>query len=343
MAKRTQKTPAKVGDGIGLEDRLKSVVDQFNKMNKESEIKMVTDDYDYNIPSLSFGSLAVDIASGIGGMPQGRIIEIFGNPSGGKTTLTLHAIAATQKAGGIAAFVDAEMALDLGYAKTLGVDTEKLLITQPNSGEEALDAVETLSGLLGYGDIIVIDSVAALTPKKEIEGDMGDQFMGLHARLMSQACRKLVSVSGKSGVTIVFINQIRNKIGVVYGSNETVTGGQALSFYSSQRVEVKRTSSIKNTSGDVIGNAVRVKFVKNKVAPPLREANSIIYFGNGFSVTWEIFNMAVNLGLIEKSGSWYSYNGESIGQGDANASTFLDEDLEVREALVDKIKEVYFK
>lgn len=318
--------------------RIEDIVEKFNKVNKDAEIILVGGEYDCNIPSLSFGSLAVDKASGIWGMPQGRIIEIYGSPSGGKTTLTLHAIAATQKAGGIAAFVDAEMALDLGYAKALGVDIESLLISQPGSGEEALDAVETLAGLLKGGDIIVIDSVAALTPQKEIDGDMGDQHMGLQARLMSQGCRKLVSVAGKSGVTVVFINQIRNKIGVMFGSPETTTGGKALEFYASQRVEVKKTGSVKKGE-DVIGANVRVKFTKNKVAPPFREANSVIYFGHGFSKGWEIMDMALSLGLIDKSGSWYSYNGTNIGQGEEKTVEFLESNPEIYALIEQKVRE----
>jgi recombination protein RecA len=276
------------------------------------------------IPS---GSVALDIALGIGGYPRGRIIEIFGPESSGKTTLTLHAIAEVQKAGGIAAFIDAEHALDVSYAKKLGVHTEELLVSQPDHGEQALEIADTLVRS-GAVDIIVIDSVAALVPKAEIEGEMGDQHVGLQARLMSQALRKLTATVHKSNCTLFFINQIRMKIGVMFGSPETTTGGNALKFYASQRLDIRRVGTIK--AGDqAIGNRVRVKVVKNKLAPPFVECEFDVLFGRGISRSGDILDLGAEMGIIEKSGAWYSCQGERIGQGRDNARAYLEQHPEM--------------
>lgn len=280
-----------------------------------------------NIPVTSSGSLALDIALGVGGYPKGRIIEIFGPESSGKTTLTLHAIAETQKAGGIAAFIDAEHALDVGYARKLGVNTDELLISQPDHGEQALEIADTLvrSGAI---DMIVIDSVAALVPKAEIEGEMGDSHMGLQARLMSQALRKLTATVHKSNTTLVFINQIRMKIGVMFGSPETTTGGNALKFYATQRVDIRRIATLKSGE-DSIGARTKVKVVKNKVAAPFATCEFDIYFGKGISRSGDVVDLGAERNIIEKSGAWYSYQGERIGQGRDNARNYLEEHPEL--------------
>ena len=277
-----------------------------------------------NIETIPTGSLSLDIALGLGGIPKGRIIEIYGPESSGKTTVTLHMIAEVQKRGGIAGFIDAEHALDPVYAKNIGVDIDNLYISQPDSGEQALEIAETMvrSGAI---DIVVIDSVAALVPKAEIDGDMGDSHVGLHARLMSQALRKLTAVISKSNCAVVFINQLREKVGVMFGNPETTTGGRALKFYSSVRMDVRRIESLKQ-SGEVIGNRVRAKVVKNKVAPPFREAEFDIIFGEGISAVGDILDQAVEFKIIEKSGAWYSYNGEKIGQGRENAKNYIKND-----------------
>jgi recombination protein RecA len=285
------------------------------------------------------GSLCLDIATGIGGYPRGRVIEIFGPESSGKTTLALNAIAQAQISGGAAAFIDAEHALDIAYAQKLGVKAEDLLISQPDTGEQALEVSETLvrSGAL---DVIVIDSVAALVPKAEIDGDMGDSLPGLQARLMSQALRKLTAAISKSLTTVIFINQIRIKIGVMFGNPETTTGGTALKFYSSMRLDIRRIENIKENQ-ETVGGRVRVKVVKNKVAPPFKQAEFDIYFNEGISRVGEIVDLGVEKGIIEKSGAWYSYGGNRIGQGRENAKSFLKNNIEVSNELENKIIELY--
>ena len=280
-----------------------------------------------DVPAISTGSLSLDIALGTFGVPRGRVIEIYGPESGGKTTLALHIVAEAQKKNGIAAFIDAEHALDVTYAKKIGVNTDDLLISQPDSGEQALEIAETLvrSGAL---DVLVVDSVAALVPKAEIEGDMGDSHMGLQARLMSQALRKLTGIISKSNCCVIFINQIRMKIGVMFGNPETTTGGNALKFYSSQRLDIRKMTSIKNGQ-DVIGFRTKVKVVKNKMAPPFREAEFDIIFGEGISREGDVLDLAAGNGIIEKSGAWYSYKGDRIGQGRDNSRVFLKENPEV--------------
>lgn len=276
-----------------------------------------------DVEAVSTGSLGLDVALGVGGYPRGRIIEIYGPEASGKTTLTLHAIAAVQKAGGTAAFVDAEHALDPKYARALGVNMDDVVLSQPESGEQALDIVETLVSSGGF-DIVIVDSVAALVPQAEINGDMGDSHVGLQARLMSQALRKLTAIVAKSNTILVFINQIRMKIGVMYGSPETTTGGNALKFYASLRLEVKRVGTIK-TGDEAVGNRTRVKVVKNKVAPPFREVEFDILFGKGISYMADLVELGVTYGLIDKAGAWYSYQGERIGQGAQNVVNYLNE------------------
>lgn len=291
-----------------------------------------------SIDSISTGSLGLDIALGIGGVPKGRIIEIYGPESSGKTTLTLHIVAECQKQGGVCAFVDAEHALDVKYAANLGVDTENLYVSQPDFGEQALDIVETLARS-GAVDLIIVDSVAALTPKTEIEGDMGDTHVGLQARLMSQALRKLAGVVHKMGTTVVFINQIRMKIGMVgYGSPETTTGGNALKFYSSVRLDVRRIATLKQNDQS-IGNRVRVKVAKNKVAPPFKQAEFDIMFGEGISKTGEIIDYGVKLDIIDKSGAWFSYKADKLGQGRENARNFLLQNPEISKEIENQILE----
>ena len=290
------------------------------------------------IDAIGTGSIGLDIALGIGGIPRGRIIEIYGPESSGKTTLTLHLIAECQKNGGVCAFVDAEHALDVKYAKNLGIDTDNLYISQPDVGEQALDIVETLARS-GAVDLIIVDSVAALTPKSEIEGDMGDQHVGLQARLMSQALRKLTGVVHKMGTTVVFINQIRMKIGAMgYGTPETTTGGNALKFYASVRLDVRKVATLKQ-SEEPIGNRVKVKVVKNKVAPPFRVTEFDIMFGEGISKEGEIIDYGVKLDIIDKSGAWFSYESTKLGQGRENAKAFLKENLNVADEITAKIRE----
>ncbi len=290
------------------------------------------------VQAISSGSLTLNIATGIGGYPRGRVIEIYGPESSGKTTLALHAIAEAQKAGGVAAFIDAEHALDVNYAGKLGVKTEDLLVSQPDTGEQALEVTEALVRS-GAVDIVVIDSVAALVPKAEIEGEMGDSLPGLQARLMSQALRKLTAAISKSMTTVMFINQIRMKIGVMFGSPETTTGGNALKFYSSMRLDIRRIDNIKENQ-ETIGGRVRVKVVKNKVAPPFKQAEFDIYFNEGVSRVGELVDLGVENGTIEKSGSWYSYNSNRIGQGRENAKEFLKNNPEIADAVQQKIIEL---
>ncbi|WP_018525248.1 recombinase RecA [Alkalispirochaeta alkalica] len=293
------------------------------------------------IATIPSGSIILDEALGLGGYPRGRILEIYGPESSGKTTLALHAIAEAQKAGGVAAFIDAEHALDPVYAKNLGVDTEALWVSQPDNGEQALEIAEALVRSKAV-DIIVVDSVAALTPKAEIEGDMGDSHVGLQARLMSQALRKLTGIISKSSTVLIFINQIRMKIGVMFGNPETTTGGNALKFYSSLRLEVRRIETISKGSDDAIGNRVRVKVVKNKVAPPFRKVEMEIIFGKGISATASLLDAALKYDLVQKSGSWYSCGDDRIGQGRENAKQFLDENPDVAGDLEKKLRAIMF-
>ncbi len=291
------------------------------------------------VETIPTGSLSLDIALGLGGIPRGRIVEIYGPESSGKTTVTLHMIAEVQRQGGIAGFIDAEHALDPVYAKNIGVDIDNLYISQPDSGEQALEITETMvrSGAI---DIVVVDSVAALVPKAEIDGDMGDSHVGLQARLMSQALRKLTAVISKSNCTVVFINQLREKVGVMFGNPETTTGGRALKFYSSVRLDVRRIEAIKQ-SGEVLGNRPRVKVVKNKVAPPFREAEFDIMFGKGISRSGDILDLAASCDVVNKSGAWYNYEGNKIGQGRENTKAWLEQNPEVMEEIGRKVREHY--
>ncbi|PIE61377.1 MAG: recombinase RecA [Desulfobacterales bacterium] len=284
-----------------------------------------------SVPVIRTGSLALDKALGVGGFPRGRVIEIYGPESSGKTTLALHAVAQAQKTGGIAAFIDAEHALDVAYAKRLGVDCDELLVSQPDTGEQALEIADMLVRSGGI-DIMIVDSVAALVPRSEIEGEMGDSHMGLQARLMSQALRKLTATIGKTNTTIIFINQIRMKIGVVYGNPETTTGGNALKFYASMRLEIRKAAAIKEGQ-EVIGNRTRVKVVKNKLAPPFKNVEFDLMYGEGISRTGDLLDMGVELDVVDKSGSWYSYNGERIGQGRENVKAFLLDNPDIFDAI----------
>ena len=318
---------------------LEVALGQIEKQFGKGSVMKLGDFTAMNIEAIPTGALSLDIALGIGGIPRGRIIEVFGPESSGKTTLALHMIAEAQKMGGEAAFIDAEHALDPVYAKHLGVDIDNLIVSQPDTGEQALEIAEALvrSGAL---DIIVVDSVAALVPKAEIDGDMGDAHVGLQARLMSQALRKLAGVINKSKCVIVFINQLREKVGVMFGNPETTPGGRALKFYASVRLDIRRVESIKQ-DGEVVGNRTRVKVVKNKVAPPFREAEFDIVYGKGISKEGNLLDIAVNLDIIEKSGSWFSYNGERIGQGRENAKKYLQENPKVTEEIEEKIRNNY--
>ncbi len=316
-----------------LESALAQIERQFGK---GSIMKLDQDNPVMDIEATSTGSLGLDIALGIGGLPQGRIIEIYGPESSGKTTLTLHVVAEQQKKGGVCAFVDAEHALDPQYAKKLGVNLDELLISQPDTGEQALEIVDTLVRS-GAVSLIVVDSVAALVPKSEIEGDMGDMQMGSQARLMSQAMRKLTGSIGKSNCMVIFINQIRMKIGVMFGSPETTTGGNALKFYASVRLDIRRTGAIKDRD-EVVGNATRVKVVKNKVSPPFKEVEFDIMYGEGISKVGELVDIGVKAGVVEKSGSWYSYKDERIGQGRENAKAFLKQNPAMALDIEDRIR-----
>ena len=324
------------------ESKLKALnlaIDRIDKTYGKGTVMRLGDRQVLDVETISTGSLGLDIALGVGGFPRGRIIEIYGPESSGKTTLAIHSIAECQKAGGIAAFVDAEHAFDRQYAQALGVDTENLLISQPDNGEQALEITENLirSGAI---DIIVIDSVAALVPRAEIEGEMGDSKMGLQARLMSQAMRKLTAAIGRTGCTCVFINQLREKIGVMFGNPETTTGGNALKFYASIRLDIRRNGqAIKDKEGNVTGNHVKVKVVKNKVAPPFRTAEFDITFGEGISKVGEIIDMGVDFGIINKSGAWYAYDGAKIAQGRDAGKQFLTDNPEVAREIELKIKE----
>ena len=319
-----------------LEVAMSQIEKQFGKgsVMKLGEFKAM------EVEAIPTGALSLDIALGIGGVPRGRIIEVFGPESSGKTTLALHVVAEAQKMGGEAAFIDAEHALDPVYARKLGVDIDNLIVSQPDTGEQALEITEALvrSGAL---DVIVVDSVAALVPKAEIDGDMGDSHMGLQARLMSQALRKLAGAINKSKTVLIFINQLREKIGVMFGNPETTTGGRALKFYASVRMDIRKIENIKQ-DGEVMGNRVRVKVIKNKVAPPFREAEFDVMYGQGISKDGNIFDMAVNLDIIQKSGSWFSYNGERIGQGRENAKRYLV-DSKLMNEVEKKVRENFAK
>lgn len=316
---------------------VEAAVAQIEKNHGKGSIMTLGNQPTIEIPVISTGCIQLDIALGVGGIPKGRIIEIYGPESSGKTTLTLHCIAEAQKAGGVAAFIDAEHAFDASYARKLGVDIDSLLVSQPDTGEQALDICETLvrSGAI---DLIVIDSVAALVPQAEINGEMGDSHMGLQARLMSQALRKLTGLLNKSNTALIFINQLRMKIGVMFGNPETTTGGNALKFYATQRIDIRRVNTIKDGENSV-GNRTRVKIVKNKVAPPFTQCEFDILYGQGISKEASILDLSVDLEFIQKSGSWFSYNGERIGQGRTNALQFLKDNPEIAKELEKKIRE----
>ena len=316
---------------------LEAALSQIEKSFGKGSIMKLGEQEGIEIPSISTGSLGLDIALGIGGLPRGRIVEIYGPESSGKTTLTLHVVAEAQKTGGTCAFIDAEHALDPAYAKRIGVDVDNLIISQPDSGEQALEIADTLVRS-GAVDVLVVDSVAALVPKAELEGEMGDQHMGLQARLMSQALRKLTASVSKSNALVIFINQIRMKIGVMFGNPETTTGGNALKFYSSVRMDIRRVGSIKDKE-NIIGNETRVKIVKNKVAPPFKTVDFDIMYNYGISREGEIIELGVQAGIIEKSGSWFSYNSERIGQGKENARQWLKDNPKVANELIKKIME----
>ena len=316
---------------------LEAALGQIEKQFGKGSVMKLGEFQAMNIDSIPTGALSLDIALGIGGLPRGRIIEIFGPESSGKTTLALHVIAEAQKAGGEAAFIDAEHALDPVYAKNLGVNIDELIVSQPDTGEQALEITEALvrSGAI---DVIVVDSVAALVPKAEIDGDMGDSHIGLQARLMSQALRKLAGAINKSNAIIIFINQLREKVGIMFGNPETTPGGRALKFYSSVRLDIRKVENIK-IDGEVVGNRAKVKVIKNKVAPPFREAEFDIVYGKGISKEGNILDIAVNLDIIEKSGSWFSYNGARIGQGRENVKQYLAENPEIAKEIEEKIRQ----
>ena len=323
------------------EDKLKALDAALLQIEKQfgkgSVMKLGDTGTNMNVETVPTGSLSLDIALGLGGVPKGRIVEIYGPESSGKTTVALHMVAEVQKRGGIAGFIDAEHALDPVYAKNIGVDIDNLYISQPDNGEQALEITETMVRS-GAVDIIIVDSVAALVPKAEIEGDMGDSHVGLQARLMSQALRKLTGVISKSNCIVIFINQLREKVGVMFGNPETTTGGRALKFYSSIRMDVRRIESLKQ-AGEVIGNRTRVKVVKNKIAPPFKEAEFDIMFGKGISREGDILDLAANVNIINKSGAWYAYNGNKIGQGRENAKLYLKEHPEVMAEVENKVRE----
>lgn len=316
---------------------LKLTLDKLDKAYGKGTVMKMSDQAIEDVDAISSGSLGLDIALGVGGYPRGRVIEIYGPESSGKTTLTLHAIAEAQKAGGIAAFIDAEHAFDRFYAEKLGVDLENLIISQPDNGEQALEIADNLvrSGAI---DIVVVDSVAALTPKSEIEGEMGDSKMGLHARLMSQALRKLTASISKTNCTMIFINQLREKIGVMFGNPETTTGGNALKFYASVRLDIRRSTQIKDSNGDVMGNKTRVKVVKNKVAPPFRTAEFDIMYGEGVSKVGEVLDLAVEHDIVKKSGSWFSYEDTKLGQGRDAVKSLIKDNPDLMDELEEKVR-----
>ena len=327
---------------MAKEDKLKALdaaIAQIEKQyGKGSVMKLGDNSANMNVETVPTGSLSLDIALGLGGLPKGRIIEVYGPESSGKTTVALHCVAEVQKRGGIAGFIDAEHALDPVYARNIGVDIDNLYISQPDCGEQALEITETM---VRSGAVDIVDSVAALVPKAEIDGDMGDSHVGLQARLMSQALRKLTAVISKSNCIVIFINQLREKVGVMFGNPETTTGGRALKFYSSVRLDVRRTESLKQ-GGEIVGNHVRVKVVKNKIAPPFREAEFDIMFGQGISREGDVLDLAVNAGIVNKSGAWYAYEGDKIGQGRENAKTYIHENPAFFDMLDAKVRDFYF-
>jgi recombination protein RecA len=326
-----------MSDNKDREKALEMAIGQIEKQHGKGTIMRLGDEATQDVPSISTGSLMVDYALGVGGVPRGRVTEIYGPEASGKTTLALHVIAEAQKAGGYAAFVDAEHAFDPRYAKNLGINTDELLVSQPDSGEQALEITETLIRSAAL-DVIVVDSVAALVPRAELEGEMGDSHMGLQARLMSQAMRKITGIINKTRTSVIFINQIREKIGVMFGNPETTSGGRALKFYSSVRMDIRRIGSLKK-GDDMVGNRTKVKVVKNKVAPPFKEVEFNIIYGEGISRMAEILDMAVEFDIIEKRGSWYRYDGEPIGQGTDNAIEFLESDPELTEKIEKQVRE----
>ena len=325
------------------EDKLKALDAAISNIEKQfgkgSVMKLGDSTANMNVECIPTGSLSLDIALGLGGVPKGRVVEIYGPESSGKTTVALHMVAEVQKRGGIAGFIDAEHALDPVYARNIGVDIDNLYISQPDSGEQALEICETMvrSGAI---DIVIVDSVAALVPKAEIDGDMGDSHVGLQARLMSQALRKLTPVVSKNNCVVIFINQLREKVGVMFGNPETTTGGRALKFYASVRMDVRKIETLKS-GGEVVGNRTRVKVVKNKVAPPFREAEFDIMFGKGISTEGDLIDLASNIGIIQKSGAWFSYNGEKIGQGRENAKQYLINNPDIRNEVDEKVRAHY--
>ena len=337
MATKKQLEP--VAPAADKKKALAAALGQIEKQFGKGSVMRLGENTGMNIEHIPTGSIGLDLALGIGGLPRGRIIEIYGPESSGKTTVALHSVAEAQKLGGTAAFIDAEHALDPVYAKALGVDIDSLLVSQPDTGEQGLDIAEALvrSGAI---DIVVIDSVAALTPRAEIEGEMGDSFVGLHARMMSQAMRKLAGSIAKSQCVAIFINQLREKVGVMFGNPETTTGGRALKFYSSVRMDVRRTETLKQ-GGEMVGNHVRVKIVKNKIAPPFKEAEFDIMFGKGISREGDILDLATKIDLVNKSGAWYAYNGEKIGQGRENAKSYLTAHPEIMEEIEEKVRAHY--
>ena len=328
---------------MNKEDKLKALdaaLTQIEKAyGKGSVMKLGDSGANMNIETVPTGSLSLDIALGLGGVPKGRVIEVYGPESSGKTTVALHMVAEVQKRGGIAGFIDAEHALDPVYAKNIGVDIDNLYISQPDNGEQALEITETMVRS-GAVDIVIVDSVAALVPKAEIDGDMGDSHVGLQARLMSQALRKLTAVISRTNCIVIFINQLREKVGVMFGNPETTTGGRALKFYSSVRLDVRRTESLKQ-SGEVIGNHVRVKVVKNKIAPPFKEAEFDIMFGKGISREGDVLDLAADANIVEKSGSWYAYKGAKIGQGRENAKQYLAQNPLICEEIENQVRELH--
>ncbi len=336
--KEVKETKEEAAIREGKDKALKMALDKIEKDFGKGSIMRLGDKSSVNVDCIPTGALALDIALGVGGVPRGRVIEIYGPESSGKTTLAQHIVAEAQKKGGIAAFVDAEHALDPEYAKNLGVNVDELLISQPDTGEQALEIAEELvrSGAI---DVIVIDSVAALVPKAEIEKAMDEQQMGLQARLMSKALRKLTGIVGKTNTTVIFINQLRQKIGVMYGNPETTTGGNALKYYASVRLDIRRFDSVKNKEGEDIGNRVRVKVVKNKVAPPFRTAEFDIVYGKGICALGNVLDVAVDMEIVKKAGAWFSYNEEKLGQGRDKSKEFLDEHPEILKEIEQKVRE----
>ena len=340
-AEKVSKAAATAAPSADKKRAIETAMAQIEKLYGKGSIMRCGDEQAANVEAISTGSLALDLALGIGGLPKGRIVEIYGPESSGKTTLALHVLAQAQKAGGEVAFIDAEHALDIGYARALGVNIEEMLVSQPDTGEQALEITEALvrSGAI---DVIVVDSVAALVPRAEIEGEMGDSFVGLHARLMSQALRKLAGAINKTNCIVIFINQLREKVGVMYGNPEVTTGGRALKFYASVRIDVRRIETLKNGS-EMIGNRTRAKVVKNKMAPPFREAEFDIMYGEGISMLGELIDLGVKLDLVQKSGSWYSMGETRIGQGRDSAKQYLRDNPEVAAKLEADIRRDFHK